>query len=78
MVACISVPLSSRCGARRLNEPHDQVKGWQYGVPVLEAGVRVPDVRVWVAPREEATPIREVLADGLALLCFYVHDWSPT
>jgi hypothetical protein len=47
-------------------------------VPVLEAGAKVPDVGVWVAPREEATPIREVLGDGLTLLCFYVHDWSPT
>ena len=45
---------------------------------MLEAGARVPGVGVWVAPREEAKPLSEILGDGLTLLCFYVWDWSPT
>jgi hypothetical protein len=44
---------------------------------VLEAGSAIPNVTVWTAPREDATPLREVLGAGLALLCFYVFDWSP-
>jgi hypothetical protein len=47
-------------------------------VVVLEAGSAVPDVQIWTAPREEARPLRQVLGAGLALLCFYVWDWSPT
>jgi hypothetical protein len=45
---------------------------------VLQAGESVPDVLVWTAVREEARPLRQVLGAGLALLCFYVYDWSPT
>jgi hypothetical protein len=45
---------------------------------MLEAGVRVPDVRVWVDIREEARPLREILGEGWSLLCFYLYDWSPT
>ena len=45
---------------------------------MLEAGARVPDVGVWADVREEPRPLGDVLGDGLALLCFYVHDWSPT
>ena len=45
---------------------------------MLEAGDRVPDVSVWTAPREEPRPLREVLGNGLSLLCFYLYDWSPT
>ena len=48
-----------------------------YRRAVLEAGSAVPDVSVWEAPREEARPLREVLGDGLSLLCFYIFDWSP-
>jgi hypothetical protein len=44
---------------------------------VLEVGSPVPDVHVSTAPREEARLLREVLGTGLALLCFYVFDWSP-
>jgi len=44
---------------------------------VLGPGDTVPDVVVWAAPREEALPLREVLGEGFALLCFYVFDWSP-
>jgi len=45
---------------------------------VLGPGDTVPDVRVWTAPREEALLLANLLGDGLVLLCFYVHDWSPT
>ena len=45
---------------------------------MLDAGYSVPDVRVWAGVREEAKPLREVLGEGLSLLCFYLHDWSPT
>jgi glutaredoxin-dependent peroxiredoxin len=45
---------------------------------VLEAGTAVPDVQVWTGPRDEPSSLREVLGTGLALLCFYLWDWSPT
>ncbi len=44
---------------------------------MLEAGSAVPDVAVWTAPREEAQPLKDVLGEGVSLLCFYVFDWSP-
>jgi hypothetical protein len=44
---------------------------------MLEPGDRIPAARVWVAPRADPAQLRDVLAgDGLALLCFYVFDWS--
>jgi hypothetical protein len=45
---------------------------------VLEAGSDVPDVHVWTGPTDESRSLREVLGPGLALLCFYLYDWSPT
>jgi hypothetical protein len=45
---------------------------------MIERGASVPDVAVWAAVREEARSLRDVLGEGLSLLCFYVHDWSPT
>ncbi len=45
---------------------------------MLGPGDSVPDVGVWTAPREEARSLHDVLRNGLTLLCFYVHDWSPT
>jgi hypothetical protein len=46
---------------------------------VLGPGDRIPDVSVWQDAGQEAAPLRDVLAgDGLALLCFYPFDWSPT
>ena len=46
---------------------------------MLGPGDRIPDVHVWRAPGEEAVPLRDALSgDGLALLCFYPFDWSPT
>ena len=47
-------------------------------VSVLEPGASVPDVLVWISPREEARSLREVLGAGLSLLCFYLYDWSTT
>jgi hypothetical protein len=44
---------------------------------MLEAGASVPAVQVWMDIREESKPLPEVLGDGLTLLCFYLHDWSP-
>ena len=45
---------------------------------MLAAGDTVPDARVWAAPRQGPVPLLEAIAgDGLALLCFYFHDWSP-
>jgi hypothetical protein len=44
---------------------------------MLEAGAPVPHVLVWTDIREEPRPLREVLGEGLTLLCFYLHDWSP-
>jgi hypothetical protein len=45
---------------------------------VLKAGDRVPDVHVWADVREEPRTLKQVLGAGLALLCFYLYDWSPT
>lgn len=45
---------------------------------MLEAGERVPDVGVWTTLGEGAQPLRDVLGEGLTLLCIYVYDWSPT
>ena len=49
----------------------------RYGLPVLEPGDRVPDVRVWATLGEDARPLSDVLGDGLSLLLIYVYDWSP-
>jgi peroxiredoxin len=46
---------------------------------MLQPGDRIPDAPVWTAPREGPTKLREALAGpGMALLCFYPFDWSPT
>jgi len=44
---------------------------------VLDVGDSVPDAMVWTAPREVA-PLGDLLADGPALLVFYLFDWSST
>lgn len=49
-----------------------------YGLPMLGTGDRVPEVQVWTAPREDPRPLKQALGAGLALLCFYLWDWSPT
>jgi hypothetical protein len=44
---------------------------------MLEPGDRIPDARVWRAPRDDGASLAEAIAgDGLVLLCFYVFDWS--
>jgi hypothetical protein len=44
---------------------------------VLGPGDRIPDVTVWIAPRERI-PLRELVADRPALFLFYLFDWSST
>jgi len=45
---------------------------------VLEPGDPIPQARIWTAPREDPLNLEDALAgEGLALLCFYVFDWSP-
>jgi hypothetical protein len=47
---------------------------------MLGSGDRIPvDARVWVSPAVEPVPLGKAIAgDGLALVCFYPFDWSPT
>ncbi len=47
---------------------------------MLAAGDRIPAAQLlWRAPGEEAVSLAEAIAgDGLALVCFYPFDWSPT
>ena len=44
---------------------------------MLEAGARLPDATVWVAPRTPQT-LSEVFAGKAALVVFYLFDWSST
>lgn len=44
---------------------------------MLAVGEQVPDVRVWMAPREEVS-IRHLAAEKPLLLLFYLFDWSST
>jgi len=44
---------------------------------MLQAGDRVPEATVWLAPREPVT-IDELAADVPILLFFYLFDWSST
>jgi len=44
---------------------------------MLQAGDRVPEARVWLAPRERVS-IGELAADRPILLLFYLFDWSST
>ena len=44
---------------------------------MLNVGDTVPDVRVWMAPREEVS-IRALAAEKPLLLLFYLFDWSAT
>ena len=44
---------------------------------MLEPGDPIPQARIWTAPRDDPLNLEEALAgEGLALLCFYVFDWS--
>jgi hypothetical protein len=44
---------------------------------VLEAGGRIPDARIWVAPRESLA-LHELVEEGPILVLFYLFDWSGT
>jgi hypothetical protein len=44
---------------------------------MLAAGDRVADACVWTAPNERRS-LFELLADGRALILFYLFDWSST
>jgi peroxiredoxin len=44
---------------------------------VLQVGDRIPDAKVWLAPRESVS-VRELAADGPVLVLFYLFDWSGT
>jgi len=44
---------------------------------VLAVGDRIPDVEVWIAPRERVS-LRELAADKPLLLLYYLFDWSGT
>jgi hypothetical protein len=44
---------------------------------MLGAGDRAPDASVWTAPNRRQQ-LSELLADGRALLVFYLFDWSST
>lgn len=43
---------------------------------MLEGGDPVPEVRVWTTLGEDTRLLRDVLGDGLSLLCVYVFDWT--
>lgn len=44
---------------------------------MLNDGDRIPEARVWLGPREQVS-LGEIVADGPALLFFYLFDWSST
>jgi hypothetical protein len=44
---------------------------------VLAIGDRIPEATFWITPRESAS-LAELVADGPALLFFYLFDWSST
>jgi peroxiredoxin len=44
---------------------------------MLQPGDRIPDAKVWLAPRQDLS-LREIVEDGAVLLFFYLFDWSST
>jgi peroxiredoxin len=44
---------------------------------VIAPGEPVPDVRVWLTPRDTVS-LRELADDSAFLLLFYLFDWSST
>jgi hypothetical protein len=44
---------------------------------MLQAGDRVAEASVWIAPHQRRT-IQELVRDGRALFLFYLFDWSST
>jgi len=44
---------------------------------VLKVGEQIPDVQVWIGPREPVS-LRALAAERPLLLVFYLFDWSST
>jgi peroxiredoxin len=44
---------------------------------MLGSGDRIPDVQVWLAPRESLS-LHELVEEGAVLVLFYLFDWSGT
>jgi peroxiredoxin len=44
---------------------------------VLAVGDRIPDVQVWLAPREGVS-FHDLVSEGPVLVLFYLFDWSGT
>jgi len=44
---------------------------------VLKVGDQIPDVRVWLGPREPVS-LREVVSESSIILFWYLFDWSAT
>jgi hypothetical protein len=44
---------------------------------VLTTGDRIPDVDVWLAPREGVS-FHDLVSEGSILVLFYLFDWSGT
>jgi peroxiredoxin len=44
---------------------------------VLAAGDRIPDVDVWLAPREGVS-LHDLVSASAILVLFYLFDWSGT
>jgi len=44
---------------------------------VLNVGEQIPDMQVWIRPREPVN-LRELAREKPLLLVFYLFDWSST
>ena len=44
---------------------------------MIGAGAKVPDVRVWLAPDDDAM-LADLVRDRPGLFLFYLFDWSAT
>jgi peroxiredoxin len=44
---------------------------------MLSTGDRIPDAKVWLAPRESLT-LHDLVEEGAVLVLFYLFDWSGT
>jgi peroxiredoxin len=44
---------------------------------MLGVGQQVPDVRIWLAPRESVS-LRDLVSEGPIVLLWYLFDWSGT
>lgn len=44
---------------------------------MLAVGDRIPDAKLWLAPREPIS-LRELVEEGPVLVLFYLFDWSGT